>query len=304
MTSSLSFSSRLCFKLWKDCCTVVNVCWHMFCLLCMSKICRWKFFHCLCDFVWQFTWVYLSVKWVINPLTSCMTFLFLSSSTFSLTTFVCEIFFNWICQHWLLYDKLSSNNINNNNNNVSVVQIHVSELTAHRALILYNVYVIVLVLVAVDVDLVLFVDQQQLAQYTHSSQTRVILVLLSVNVLFIQLCITLNQVRTHQSLYINVILIQSQSVLISADCLNCQTCDMTLFSECHCMSKHFDECCDNCKWCDHTHHCSVHNNDVLIVISDDENNDDDVNESEPAAQSRRIALTLLSVRTVVIYVTS
>jgi len=108
-----------------------------------------------------------------------------------------------------LYDKLSSNNINNNNNNVSVVQICVLKLTAHRALILYNVYVVALVLAAVDVDSVLFVDQQQLAQYAHFPQTRAILVLLSVNVLFVQLHITLNQVRTHQLLYINAILIQS-----------------------------------------------------------------------------------------------
>jgi len=85
-----------------------------------------------------------------------------------------------------LYNKLSSNNINNNNNNVSVVQICVSELTAHRVLILYNAYVVALALVTVDIDSVLFVDQQQLTQYTHFSQTIVILVLLSVNVLFIQ----------------------------------------------------------------------------------------------------------------------
>jgi len=85
-----------------------------------------------------------------------------------------------------LYNKLSSNNINNNNNNVSVVQICVSELTAHRVLILYNAYVVALALVTVDIDSVLFIDQQQLTQYTHFSQTIVILVLLSVNVLFIQ----------------------------------------------------------------------------------------------------------------------
>jgi len=96
-----------------------------------------------------------------------------------------------------LYNKLSSNNINNNNNNVSVIQVHVSKLTAHRALVLYNAYVAVLVLVAVDVDSVLFVGQQQLAQYAHFSQTRAILALSGVNVLFVQLCITLNQVRTH-----------------------------------------------------------------------------------------------------------
>jgi len=304
MTLPLSFSSRLCLKLWKGCCTVVNVCWHMFCLLCTDKVCRWKFFQCLRGFIWQFTWAYLSVKWVINPLTSHTTFLFLSSSTSSLTTFVCEIFLDWICQHWLLYNKLSSNNINNNNNNVSVIQVHVSKLTAHRALILYNVYVVTLTLAAVDVDSVLFVDQQQLAQYTHSFQTRVILMLLSVNVLFVQLHITLNQMRTHQLLYINVILIQSQSVLVSADCVNCQTCGMALFLKCCHTSEHFDECCSNCKWHDHACCCSVCNNDVLIVISDNENNNNDVNENEPAAQSRRIALTLLLMRTVVIYVAS
>jgi hypothetical protein len=83
------------------------------------------------------------------------------------------------------YNKLSSNNINNNNNNVSVVQICVSELTAHRALILYNAYVVTLTLVTADEDSVLFVNQQQLTQYTHFSQTRGILMLSDVNVLFI-----------------------------------------------------------------------------------------------------------------------
>jgi len=97
-----------------------------------------------------------------------------------------------------LYNKLNSNNINNNNNNnISVIQICVSELTAHRALILYNVYVAVLTLATADEDSVLFVDQQQLTQYTYSSQTRVILALLSVNVSFVQLCIMSDQVRTH-----------------------------------------------------------------------------------------------------------
>jgi len=60
-----------------------------------------------------------------------------------------------------LYNKLSSNNINNNNN-VSVIQICISKLTAHRALILYNVYVVALILAAADEDSVFFVDQQQL----------------------------------------------------------------------------------------------------------------------------------------------
>ena len=96
-----------------------------------------------------------------------------------------------------MYNKLSSNNINNNNNNVSVVQICVSKLTAHRALILYNVYVVVLILAAADDNSVLFVDQQQLAQYTHFFQTRVILTLSDVNISFIQKCITSNPMRTH-----------------------------------------------------------------------------------------------------------
>ncbi len=235
-----------------------------------------------------------------KSLTSHMTSFFLSSSTSSLTTFVCEIFLNWICQHWLLYDKLSSNNINNNNN-VSVIQVCISELIAHRVLILYNVYVVVLTLVSVDVDSVLFVDQQQLTQYTHFSQTRVIIALLSVNILFVQQCITLNQMRTHCLSYINAILIQSQSVLISISCINCQTHDMTLFLKCCCTSEHFSECCSNCKWHDHTAHCFVCNNDVLIIISDDKNNNN-VNKSEPAAQSRRITLMLL-MRMIVIYVT-
>ncbi len=64
-------------------------------------------------------------------------------------------------------------------------RIHVSELTAHRALILYNAYVAALTLVTADEDSVLFVDQQQLTQYTHFSQTRGILALLSVNVSFV-----------------------------------------------------------------------------------------------------------------------
>ncbi len=236
-----------------------------------------------------------------KPLTSHTTSFFLFSSTSSLTTFVCETFLDWICQHWLLYNKRSSNNINNNNN-VSVIQVCISELTAHRALILYNVYVAALTLVTVDEDSVLFVDQQQLTQYTHSSQTRGILMLFDVNVLFVQLCILLNQMRTHQSSYINVILIQSQSVLISVSCTNCQTCSMTLFLKCCHTSEHFNECCSNCKWHDHAAHCSVCNNDVLIVILNNENNNN-VNENEPAAQLRRITSVLLT-EVVVIYVAS
>jgi len=47
------------------------------------------------------------------------------------------------------------------------------------------VYVAALTLVSVDVDSVLFVGQQQLTQYAHFSQTRAIIALPDVNVLFV-----------------------------------------------------------------------------------------------------------------------
>ncbi len=206
MTSPLSFFSRLCFKPLKrllyDCQCLLTCVW----LLCTGKVHRWKFFSLL---AWFSSTIHSSLfvsEVSYKPLTLCMTFFFLSSSTSSLTTFICETFLDWICQHWLSYNKLSSNNINNNNN-VSVIQIHISELTAHRALILYNAYVVVLTLADVNVDSVLFVDQQQLTQYTHFSQTKVIIVLSDVNILFVQQCITSNQMRTYHLLYINAILI-------------------------------------------------------------------------------------------------
>jgi len=96
-----------------------------------------------------------------------------------------------------LYDKLSSNNNNNNNHHVSVVQVCVSELTTYRILILYNAYVAAFAFADADVNSVLFVHQQQLACYVHFSQTMIILTLLSVNVLFVQQCVTSNQMRIH-----------------------------------------------------------------------------------------------------------
>jgi len=138
------------------------------------------------------------VKWVINPLTSHTTSFFLSSSTSSSSPFRHEIFLNWIVQHWLLYDKLSNNNSNNNNNHyhVSVVQICISELTTCRALILYDTYIVTLILMNVSVNSVLKVNQQQLALYTHFCQTMVILTLSDDNILFVWICITLQQMRT------------------------------------------------------------------------------------------------------------
>jgi len=108
-----------------------------------------------------------------------------------------------------LYDKLSSNNNINNYHHVNVIQICVSELTTCKALILYNTYIAAFVCVNADVNSVLKIDQQQLALYTYFSQTMVILALLSDNVLFVQNHITSQQIRTHQLLYINAILIQS-----------------------------------------------------------------------------------------------
>jgi len=72
---------------------------------------------------------------------------------------------------------------------------------------LYNTYVVALVCADIDVNSVLEVDQQQLALYAYFSQTMVILTLSDDNVLFVQNYITLQQMRTYQSLYINVILI-------------------------------------------------------------------------------------------------
>jgi len=72
---------------------------------------------------------------------------------------------------------------------------------------LYNAYIAAFVCVNTDVNPVLEVNQQQLALYVHSSQTMIILTLLSDNVLFVQICITLQQIETHQLLYINAILI-------------------------------------------------------------------------------------------------
>jgi hypothetical protein len=134
---------------------------------------------------------------------------------------------DWICQHWLSYNKLSSNNNNNNNHHVSVIQVCVSELTTCRAHFVQHLFVI-LILTDTDVNSVLFVDQQQLADML-TSQTMIILALLSDNVLFVQNCITLTQMRTHQSLYINVILIQSQSVDFCQLCWLSETQYDTLF---------------------------------------------------------------------------
>ncbi len=159
MTSSYFLSSRLCFKLLK------RLLYSCQCLLtyvfslCMSKVCRWKFFSLL---AWFSSTIHssLSVSEVsYKPLTSHTTSFFLFSSTSSSTPFVCEIFLDWICQHWLSYNKLSSNNNNNNNHHVSVVQVCVSELTTCRALVLYNTYVVILTFTDADVNSVLFVDQ-------------------------------------------------------------------------------------------------------------------------------------------------
>ncbi len=124
-------------------------------------------------------------------------------------------------QYWLLYNKLSSNNNINNYHYINVIQICILKLTTCRILFLYNAYVAALVCADVDVNSVLKIVQQQLASYAHFSQTMIILTLSDDNVLFIQNSITSNQIRTYQLLYINVILIQSQDMLISASCTDC-----------------------------------------------------------------------------------
>ncbi len=173
----------------------------------------------LVQFSWQFTSTYLLVKWVINLLFSNL-FFFLFQLLHPHLLYVKSLLIDTF-QHWLLYDKLSSNNNINNFHHISVIQVCVSKLTTCRAFILYNAYVVTLACVRTDVNSVLEVDQQQLALYTHFLQTMIIFALLSDNVLFIQNCITLQQIRTHQLLYINVILIQSQDMLISDCCTDC-----------------------------------------------------------------------------------
>ncbi len=127
----------------------------------------------------------------------------------------------------------------------------------------------------------------------------IILALFNDNILFVQICITSQQIRTHWLLYINAILIQSQDMLISDSYTDCQKCNMMLFSECCHTSEHFNECYSNCKWHDHAAHCFVHNNDVLIVILNDENNNS-INENEHIAKLRQITSVLLLVEMVVI----
>ena len=155
----------------------------------MSKICRWKFFIACWHMVFFNNHLSLSVSEVsYNFLTSNLFFFFLQllhPHLLYVKSFLIDTF-----QHWLLYDKLSSNNNNNNHHHVSVIQVCVSELTTCRTLILYNTYVVTLTLTDINVNSVLWVNQQQLALYTHFSQTMIIFTLLDDNVLFVQNCIT------------------------------------------------------------------------------------------------------------------
>jgi len=149
----------------------------------------------LVQFRWQFTSAYFSVKWVINSFFSNLFFFFLQllhSHLLYVKSFLIDTF-----QHWLLYDKLSSNNNINNYYHISVIQVCVSELTTYRAFVLYNAYVVAFICVNTDVNSVLEVDQQQLTLYAHFSQTMIILALSDDNILFVQNCITLQQIRTH-----------------------------------------------------------------------------------------------------------
>ena len=146
-------------------------------------------------------------------------------------------------QHWLLYDTFSSNN-SSNNYHVSVVQFCFSDLTACRTFILYQHN---FAAAANDANSVLSVNAQQLCVFVHFSQIIVIFALFNHNVLFVQRQILKQQVLSHQSSYINAILIQRSDVLISDSCTDCQKHSMTLFSECHHTSKHFRKCYNNCK---------------------------------------------------------
>jgi len=215
----------------------------------------------------------------------------------------CGFLFHFLLQplHYnLLYDTFRSNN-SSNNNYVSVIQICFLNLTAHKALVLYQH---ALIAVTNNANSVLLISAQQLRVFVHSLQIIVIFTFFNHNVLFVQRWILRQQILSHQPLYINAILIQRSDVLISDNCTNCQKHDIMLFLECHYISKHFRRCYSNCKWCDHAACYFIHNNNVVIVISNDNNDNDEADESEQVSQQQQIASALLLMKVVVINLNS
>ena len=88
------------------------------------------------------------------------------------------------------------------------------------------------------------------------------------NVFFIHNQITPAQVELYWVLYINSILVQFCEWHCQNSCAAyyIDWSEFFFFTECCCLSEHFNEVCDNCKWQNYAAQCSVQNR---------ENNDDD-----------------------------
>jgi hypothetical protein len=195
-------------------------------------------------------------------------------------------------QHWLLYDKLSSNNNINNYHHVNVIQVCVSKLTTCRALVLYNAYIVVLsVWTLMSILFSRLINSSLLCMLTSLRQWLFLLCSM------ITFC--LYKTVSHHSRWELISCYTSMQFWFRVRTCWFLTVVLTVrnmiwhFLKCHHTSKHFNECCSNCKWCDHAAHCSVHNNDVLIVILNNENNNS-ADENECIVKSRWIALILLN----------
>jgi hypothetical protein len=137
-------------------------------------------------------------------------------------------------------------------------------------LVIYN-QIVVRSQITSHQNLILVMSDQQLTEFVHSASNLRLLALSRLNVKFVRGSIILNQISTHRSSYLNVILIQSRERTMRQSCLACrsETSSFRSFSKCRRAVEHFDEACVNCKWRDHVNRCFVRknemNDDVIIV---------------------------------------
>ena len=93
---------------------------------------------------------------------------------------------------------------------------------------------------------VLMVANQEMVQWVHSPQGRVVLALLGRIVPILRGAIRPEQVGLHRASYINGILIQSRGIVQDPPCVQCVQ-QLRLFTECRRVPGHFGGCCGNCK---------------------------------------------------------
>lgn len=111
-----------------------------------------------------------------------------------------------------------------------------------------------------DQHSVLSVTITQLHLFIHNRLQQALLQLSGQDIVFVWSSITEWWIASHHQLYVNVLLIQSQSQIANLLCAACCGCwDLFSFLKCHRVSGHFDSCCSNCKWSDHGICCSVWN---------------------------------------------